>query len=296
MRFYKGSANTGTHTGNLWSASGTLLASVTFTGESASGWQQALFSAPVAITAGTTYVVSYHAPNGNYSTTRPGFSSEVGNYPLRGLADSAGGNGVYRYGASGFPTGSYQATNYWVDVVYAQTAVDTTAPSVTSRTPAAGATNVATSAVVTATFDEAVVPASIVFELRNGSGALVPASVSYDAPTRTARLTPSQALAFGVTFTATLSGGADAAGNVMTSTSWSFTTAAGPPSVATSVFAASAVPAVASSGDASAVELGMKFRSDLDGFIRGVRFYKGAANTGTHTGNLWSASGTLLRA
>ena len=31
------------------------------------------------------------------------------------------------------------------------------------------------------------------------------------------------------------------------------------------------------------------------GFITGIRFYKGAANTGTHVGHLWSAAGTLLR-
>ncbi len=37
-----------------------------------------------------------------------------------------------------------------------------------------------------------------------------------------------------------------------------------------------------------------KFRSDIAGFITGVRFYKGAANTGTHVGHLWTANGTLL--
>ncbi|HEX7698082.1 MAG TPA: DUF4082 domain-containing protein, partial [Candidatus Acidoferrum sp.] len=51
IRFYKSAANTGTHVGNLWSSSGALLASATFTGESASGWQQVNFSNPVAITA-----------------------------------------------------------------------------------------------------------------------------------------------------------------------------------------------------------------------------------------------------
>ena len=61
MRFYKASTNTGTHVGSLWSASGTLLAQATFTGETASGWEQVTFSTPVAVTAGTTYVVSYLA-------------------------------------------------------------------------------------------------------------------------------------------------------------------------------------------------------------------------------------------
>ena len=69
IRFYKGPQNTGTHVADLWTASGTLLASVTFTNESASGWQQVNFSNPVAITAGTTYVASYHT-SGDYSADR----------------------------------------------------------------------------------------------------------------------------------------------------------------------------------------------------------------------------------
>ncbi len=67
VRFYKGSLNTGNHVGNLWTTTGTLLASVTFSGETASGWQQANFSSAVPITANTTYIVSYHAPNGHYT-------------------------------------------------------------------------------------------------------------------------------------------------------------------------------------------------------------------------------------
>ena len=48
---YKYPANTGTHVGSLWTATGTLLGSVTFTGETASGWQQATFGTPIAIAA-----------------------------------------------------------------------------------------------------------------------------------------------------------------------------------------------------------------------------------------------------
>ena len=69
VRFYKASTNTGTHVGDLWSASGQLLASATFSNESASGWQSVQFSQPVSITAGTTYVASYFAPSGHYSFT-----------------------------------------------------------------------------------------------------------------------------------------------------------------------------------------------------------------------------------
>jgi hypothetical protein len=53
-------------------------------------------------------------------------------------------------------------------------------------------------------------------------------------------------------------------------------------------------PWTVDSGDASAVEVGVRFKSDLDGAITGIRFYKAAANTGTHAGNLWTANGTLL--
>ena len=67
VRFYKGTTNTGTHIGNLWSANGTLLARGTFSGETASGWQQLNFATPVDITAGTTYVASYYAPSGHYA-------------------------------------------------------------------------------------------------------------------------------------------------------------------------------------------------------------------------------------
>src|SRR6202008_251537 len=67
IRFYKGPQNTGTHTGSLWTSTGQQLATVTFTNETASGWQEATFSSPVSITAGTTYVASYHAPVGKYS-------------------------------------------------------------------------------------------------------------------------------------------------------------------------------------------------------------------------------------
>ena len=69
IRFYKASANGGTHTGSLWTTNGTRLATATFTGETTSGWQQVNFTTPVAITASTVYVASYHAGSGHYSVT-----------------------------------------------------------------------------------------------------------------------------------------------------------------------------------------------------------------------------------
>ena len=62
IRFYKAATNTGTHIGTLWNAAGEKLAEATFTGESASGWQQVKFASPVPIAANTTYVAGYLAP------------------------------------------------------------------------------------------------------------------------------------------------------------------------------------------------------------------------------------------
>src|SRR5664280_959812 len=124
IRFYKGSGNTGTHLGRLWTSSGTRLASATFTGESATGWQQVTFSSPIAITAGTTYIASYYAPVGRYADDEGVFATGVDNGPLHAPASVTGSpNGIYRYGANGgFPSSTYLSTNYWVDVVFAPSA------------------------------------------------------------------------------------------------------------------------------------------------------------------------------
>lgn len=120
VRFYKGTTNTGTHTGHLWTSGGTLLGTVTFTGETASGWQTARFSSPIAVQANTTYIASYHTDVGHYAANNNFFAtSGVNTPPLHALASGVDGqNGVYRYGASAFPNQSFQSTNYWVDVVF----------------------------------------------------------------------------------------------------------------------------------------------------------------------------------
>ena len=69
----------------------------------------------MAVTAGTTYVASYHTDTGHYADTAQGLASAVTNGPLTALASG----GVYAYGSgNAFPSSSFNATNYWVDVVY----------------------------------------------------------------------------------------------------------------------------------------------------------------------------------
>ncbi|TBB15457.1 DUF4082 domain-containing protein (plasmid) [Rhizobium ruizarguesonis] len=126
IRFYKSSLDTGTHSGSLWSSTGTRLATLTFTNETASGWQSATFSSPVTLTPGQTYTASYHTNVGNYSTTANYFLSNVTSGPLTAPAS---GNGVYNYGTSVFPASSFDQTNYWVDVMFNPSNANNTTPT-----------------------------------------------------------------------------------------------------------------------------------------------------------------------
>jgi Domain of unknown function (DUF4347)/Domain of unknown function (DUF4082) len=118
VRYYKAPSETGTHVGSIWSITGTLLGSVTFANETASGWQQQAFTTPVNIAANTTYVVSvnansFFAVSGNAITT-------VTNGDLSAVAD--GSNGVYNSTPGAFPTGSNNS-NYFRDIVFTPTTV-----------------------------------------------------------------------------------------------------------------------------------------------------------------------------
>ena len=122
IRFYKATANTGVHVGNLWTSNGTQMATVTFSNETTTGWQQALFAAPVAIASNTVYVASYHATNGHYSCDVNYFLGKgMDSPPLHAMATvtDVSSNGVYAYGSSSlFPTQTWNNANYWVDVVF----------------------------------------------------------------------------------------------------------------------------------------------------------------------------------
>ena len=85
-----------------------------FTNESASGWQSAAFSNPVTVTPGATYTASYHTNVGHYSVSRSFVTSQFNS----GILHVPANGGVYLYGASGFPTDTWNSTNYWVDVVF----------------------------------------------------------------------------------------------------------------------------------------------------------------------------------
>ena len=121
---------------------GTLLATATFTNETASGWQQVTSPTRWRSPPNTTYVASYHAPRGNYAVSER-TSSRRAPSTTRRCARCAngedGGNGVYAYGPSGsFPTGIYSTENYWVDVVFDTSAAPTPRRRRITGAPAAG--------------------------------------------------------------------------------------------------------------------------------------------------------------
>ena len=72
------------------------------------------------MTAGTTYVASYLAPRGHYSVSGAAFAAgPVNNPPLHALASGTSANGVYVYSSTSvFPANTWNATNYWVDVLF----------------------------------------------------------------------------------------------------------------------------------------------------------------------------------
>lgn len=115
IRFYKGSSETGgTHTGKIWSATGQLLASVAFTGETASGWQQQALPTSLHIDPNIEYMVSVNTVAQRYVATTSGLASQITN---GNLVSIVGTNG--RYGALGsYPTSSYSNSNYFRDVVF----------------------------------------------------------------------------------------------------------------------------------------------------------------------------------
>ena len=119
VRFFSPNNPSGIYTGNLWTRGGNLLSSATFTNVKASEWQEVLFATPVRIEADSIYIVSYHSAGGRYSSSAGSLTTAFTNGTLTALGNNGiEGNGLYRYGASGFPTNSNNGTNYWVDLLF----------------------------------------------------------------------------------------------------------------------------------------------------------------------------------
>lgn len=289
LTYYKSAQDTGTHVASLWTASGQLLAQASFINETASGWQTVSFSQPINVTAGTTYVASYHS-NGFYSATANYFTTDHTSGALTAPASSvSGGNGVYAYGSGSlFPTSSYNATNYWVDVLYKQGAQNTVpvAANDSGFTTSTGTPVTIQASALLANDSDADGDALTI----TGVSGAVNGSVSWNAQAQTVTFTPTAGYTGPASFNYAISDGKGGTSSAQVALNVN-NPAAGPEQ---NLFAANATPAVVSVNDNQPVNLGMKFQADTAGWITSIRFYKGADNTGSHNGYLWTASGTLL--
>ncbi|WP_184695814.1 DUF4082 domain-containing protein [Rhizobium leguminosarum] len=289
LTYYKSAQDTGTHVGSLWTASGQLLTQATFINETASGWQTVSFTQPINVTGGTTYVASYHS-NGFYSATANYFTLDHTSGALTAPASSvSGGNGVYAYGTGSlFPNSSYNASNYWVDVLYQQGTQNTVPVAANDSgftTNTGTPITIQASALLANDTDGDGDPLTI-----TGVSAAVNGSVAWNAQAQTATFTPTAGYSGPASFGYTISDGKGGTASAQVALTIS-NGAAGPEQ---NLFAANATPSVVSVNDNQQVNLGMKFQADTSGWITGIRFYKGADNTGSHNGYLWTASGTLL--
>jgi hypothetical protein len=292
VRFYKGAGNTGSHRGAIWSSTGEILRTGTFSNETETGWQTLKFSSPLQVTRNTTYVASYYAPNGHYAADDRFFSALPHNaFPLtapRGV--TSGGNGVFRPG-NGFPAErSTTDANYYVDVLFVDG--DTAPPVVLGTTPDDGEKGVDLDSRISALFSKPLDAATVQVTVKDAGGVTITGSTSYDNSTRTVRFTPTAGFGVGITYTASVTA-RDLQNRPMAAPfSWSFTTT--PYAQVVTLLPAGALPQNASSGDSDAVSLGVKFTPTVNGKVIGVRYYQGPGNTGTHTGTLYSAGGGEL--
>ena len=244
------------------------------------------FAAPVPVTAGATYVASYRAPAGRYSYTIDGLRNPLDKAPLH-TANTAS---RYTYG-SGAPT-SVSTANYFVDPVF--TVAAGSAPEVISVSPADESTSVPVTTSVGVTFDQSIQPGTASVSLTDGAGNPVPGTMASMPLGPKASFTPTASLAQGKTYTVTVSGAKNLGGTPMTAPSITTFTTSGPTVCRCSLLSSSAIPVTSDSGDASPITVGLRFSADVDGVINGLRYYRDAANTGVHTGTLYTASGTVL--
>jgi hypothetical protein len=155
VRFWKSVRETGIHTGKIWDANRNVLATVQFSNETASGWQVQNLATPLAVLANTQYMITVNTGNEFYSGSTSGLASGIVNGNLHSVV---GVNGVYG-SLNNYPTGTYQNSNYFRDIVFSpgKPGADINPPTVSIVSPLNNSTvNGAINVDVNATDDTAV--------------------------------------------------------------------------------------------------------------------------------------------
>ena len=199
VRFWKASLESGTHVGKIWSSGGTLLGSVTFVNETASGWQQQSLASPLSISANTTYIVSVNTTKGYYVYTDDGLGSQVANGNLRSVVGNNGRSGPIGL----FPSNTVgDQPNFFRDVVFVPAPVS----SLGSVALSPSIVNGGSSSTGTVTLTSPAPSGGAVVTLSSNNGAaIVPASVTVGAGSTTGTFTVNTS-AVGATTSASISG------------------------------------------------------------------------------------------
>lgn len=205
VRFFKPLLDhpTATSVVSVYTTGGTLLARATSTQESKYGWQEIPLGTPLAVTAGTRYVVARYSSSGGNVYTSSLLTSTAGTGPIHNDA----GGAMSKTGAGNvFPDAnhpSFANLGYWIDVVFTRTSSVYAEPfQMIVAQPQDEAYGFPTDANITLTFsnpiDESTIASAIT--LTNSSNATVPASITVYAPLNMVVINPTDDLTAGSTY------------------------------------------------------------------------------------------------
>lgn len=149
IHYWRSSANdTGTHNAAIFKVSdGSVVPGTAVVAPaSGTGWQTVALPAPVQLDAATMYCVAVHHPDGHPPFTGsywvvggPGASGITNGILTAPNSADASGQGVFNGGSSlAHPTGSFNQTNYWVDVSVTDENPNTISPTGIPPATAAG--------------------------------------------------------------------------------------------------------------------------------------------------------------
>lgn len=119
IKYYKFVDSTAEHSAHVWDENGTLLASATFTAETASGWQSVELATPLAISAGQVFTVSVFSTDWYYPDE---------SFPSMTSGPLTITNGYYNYVGSPYFPNQTVGKNYAVDFTFSD-ALPTDEPS-----------------------------------------------------------------------------------------------------------------------------------------------------------------------
>jgi hypothetical protein len=316
LRFFKNPNDTSSsHIGSLWKSDGTLLKRIEFTSQTASGWQEVYFDG-ILLEPGINYIASYFSPLGYYVGYVGGLTNSIcfpnnGSYvsdPTKdclvySLANDPNGiNGpssIFKY-ADAFPDETFQAANYYVDVIV----TDATVPSIPERLSSSSSSN--NPAFSKPTIGIAWSPSpdgtdAVKFNVANyliyRDGVLLTRISGSDTQYITlngtrylynddAGLIQGQAYSYYVV-------AEDYCGNQSAPSTTTTARAAVNANGDVSIFGLNAKPINAVDTDTSPVQVGMKFKSSINGFITEIRFYRGKP-TSSYSVHLFKSDGTLI--